>query len=202
MGRCLARECDPSYKCLLLPAPWQGVTRPGGRVNEGSGWREMSYTLAHSSFSTLKMASLNPSLQWVIRYRDCLWVEALRKEAERGGVHLALDCCVYTYIKAPKSDDTFCEFSSAQSTSLSSDVPGAVPGTEESEMEMTRSPRLRSSETCGRDNRRQLLILPTSHGMCQHGGTHRVPPRRRGWAGGGVWAGTPEEGMPELKSEG
>ena len=59
-------------------------------------------------------------------------------------------------------------------------------------MKMTRPPPLRSSETCGRDNRRQLLILPMSHGKCQHGETHRVLPRRRGWAGGGVWAGTPE----------
>ena len=44
------------------------------------------------------------------------------------------------YIKSPKPEDEFFEFSSLQGTSLSSscDVQGAVPGTKESEKKTTR----------------------------------------------------------------
>ena len=48
--------------------------------------------------------------------------------------------CVHMYIKSPKPEDEFFEFSSFQGTSLSSscDVWGAVPGTKELEMKTTR----------------------------------------------------------------
>ena len=47
---------------------------------------------------------------------------------------------VQMYIKSPKPEDEFFEFSSLQGTSLSSscDVQGAVPGTKESEKKTTR----------------------------------------------------------------
>lgn len=68
-------------------------------------------------------------------------------------------------------------------------------------MKIIRPLPLRCSETCGRDTSRQLLSM--SCGKCHNGEMHQVLLGSRGVAGGGVWAGIPEEGVPpEQKSEG